>query len=68
MRKNVGAIDRLIRLIIGLIVIAWGIYAENWWGMAGIVPIITGALNWCPLYTILKISTIKRGDNKIKIG
>jgi hypothetical protein len=68
MRKNVGAIDRLIRFILGLIIIAWGVYAESWWGVAGIVPLMTGTLNWCPFYIPLKLSTIKRGDNKIKIG
>ncbi len=68
MKKNVGSLDRLIRMILGLIIIAWGIYAENWFGLIGIVPLMTALLNWCPFYIPLKLSTIKRGDNKKKIG
>jgi len=68
MKKNVGSMDRLIRLVIGLVIIAWGIYAESWFGLIGIVPLMTGLLNWCPAYIPLKLSTIKRGDNKQKIG
>jgi len=33
MKKNVGAIDRLIRIILGVVIIAWGIYDQNWWGL-----------------------------------
>ncbi len=68
MKKNIGAIDRIIRLVLGLVIIAWGVYAENWFGLIGIVPLMTGILNWCPAYLPLKLSTIKRGDNKQKIG
>ena len=67
MKKNVGSLDRLFRMILGLVIIAWGIYAESWFGFIGIVPLMTALLNWCPFYIPLKISTIKRGDNKIKI-
>jgi hypothetical protein len=68
MRKNVGAVDRLIRLLLGLIIIVWGIIEKNWWGTVGLLPLFTGFINWCPAYVPFKISTIKRGDNKIKIG
>jgi hypothetical protein len=68
MKKNVCASDRIIRIILGLVIIAWGIYAENWFGLIGIVPLMTALLNWCPFYMPFKLSTIKRGDNKQKIG
>ncbi|MBU0475740.1 MAG: DUF2892 domain-containing protein [Bacteroidetes bacterium] len=64
MKKNVGASDRIIRMILGVIIIAFGIIYESWWGLVGIVPLMTGLLNYCPLYCPLKLSTIKRGDNK----
>lgn len=64
MKKNVGAVDRLIRFILGIIIIAWGIYANSWFALVGIIPPITALLNWCPVYVPFKISTIKRGDNK----
>jgi len=68
MKKNVGAIDRIVRLVLGLVIIAWGIDAENWFGLIGIVPLMTGILNWCPAYLPLKLSTINRSANKKKIG
>ena len=68
MKKNVGASDRIVRIILGLVIIAWGVYAENWFGLVGIVPLMTALLNWCPAYLPFKMSTIKRGDNKQKIG
>jgi sulfite exporter TauE/SafE len=64
MKKNVGSIDRILRMVLGVLIIAWGVYAQNWWGLVGIVPLMTGFLNYCPLYCPLKLSTIKRGDNK----
>ena len=67
MKKNVGSIDRLLRLIVGAVIIVWGVYAESWWGVVGIVPLMTGLMNWCPLYVPLKLSTIKKGDNKVEI-
>ena len=68
MKKNIGSLDRLIRLILGLVAIAWGVYAENWLGLLGIIPIATALLNWCPLYLPFRISTINRNANKKKIG
>jgi len=68
MKKNVGATDRLLRIILGLVIITVGVFYESWWGIVGIVPLMTGLLNYCPLYCPLKLSTIKRGDNKQEIG
>jgi len=64
MKKNVGSVDRLLRLIVGAAIVVWGVYAENWWGLVGLVPLMTGLLNWCPVYLPFKLSTIKSGDNK----
>ena len=64
MKKNVGATDRLLRLILGLVVIAVGVYYESWFGLVGLIPVMTALLNWCPFYVPLKLSTIKHGDNK----
>ena len=48
--KNVGGIDRIIRIVVGLVVIGWGVYAQNWLGAIGIVPLLTGFIRWCPAY------------------
>ena len=59
MEKNVGKADRIIRIIVGLIIIGIGIYYKSWWGAIGIIPIITGGLGWCPAYLPFKINTNK---------
>lgn len=64
MKKNVGSVDRLLRIIVGAVIVVWGVYSESWWGLVGLVPLMTGLLNWCPIYLPFNLSTIKRGDNK----
>ncbi|MDX1352131.1 MAG: DUF2892 domain-containing protein [Thiomicrorhabdus sp.] len=55
---NVGTLDRLIRIILGLVLIALA-YTDTIgaWGYIGIVPLATGLLRWCPLYTLLGVQT-----------
>ena len=62
MKSNIGKTDRIIRLVIGLIIIAVGAYFKSWWGAIGLLPILTAVLGWCGLYTILGISTNKAND------
>jgi Protein of unknown function (DUF2892) len=56
MRKNIGGIDRSIRLIVGIVLLAL-VYAgpARWWGLIGIIPLVTGWLSFCPLYALLGI-------------
>lgn len=58
MKCNVGMADRIIRIVIGLVIVALGVYFNNWWGVVGIVPLATGIFKWCPVYVPFKISTI----------
>ncbi len=58
MTKNVGGIDRILRIVVGLVLI--GLAATGtvgMWGWLGIVPLATGALGWCPPYSILGFNT-----------
>jgi len=59
MTKNVGGIDRIFRIILGLAVIGWGVYAQNWLGAIGIVPLFTAIVGWCPAYLPFKLNTNK---------
>jgi len=59
MQKNVGGIDRGIRIVIGIAVIAAGIVYKSWWGVIGLVPIATALLGWCPPYAIFGINSCK---------
>ena len=63
MITNVGTIDRIVRFVIGLVLIAYAIplgFAQtgwNWTGWIGVVPLATAIFGFCPLYTVLGLST-----------
>jgi len=59
MSNNVGKSDRSIRVILGLIAVILGFYFQSWWGLIGLIPILTAVIGWCPAYTILGISTCR---------
>ncbi|MBE7561736.1 DUF2892 domain-containing protein [Acidithiobacillus sp. HP-6] len=55
---NEGMADRLIRIIVGIIVIALVFVGPKTpWGWLGLVPLITGLVGWCPAYTLFGIRT-----------
>jgi hypothetical protein len=54
---NEGKIDRIVRVVLGLAIIGWGVAAQNYWGAVGLVPLLTGAIGICPLYLPLGINT-----------
>jgi hypothetical protein len=58
--RNVGLADRIIRTVIGVAVIAVGVAFHSWWGLLAAVPLVTAAVGFCPLYSLLGISTRKR--------
>ena len=58
MKKNVGKIERAIRIVAGLGIISlyfWG--PQTPWAFLGVVPLATGFLGWCPPYQLLGINT-----------
>ena len=60
MISNVGGIDRILRIVLGLVLV--GLAATGtvgWWGWLGVVPLLTGAIGWCPPYAILGFNTCK---------
>ena len=58
MKKNVGGIDRTLRIVLGLVLIGLAASgAVGWWGYLGVVPLLTGLIGWCPPYTLLGWST-----------
>ncbi len=59
MTKNVGTVDRVVRIVAGLALIGWGVSTQNWWGAIGIVPLFTAAIGWCPAYLPFGISSCK---------
>ncbi len=58
MKANVGGIDRIARIIVGLALIALAATGSvGVWGWIGFVPLLTGLVRWCPLYPLLGISS-----------
>ena len=60
MQANVGGIDRILRLLAGLALVAWALLGGPLWAWIGVVPLATGAINFCPLYAILGVNTCKK--------
>ncbi len=58
MKCNVGTVDSLIRIIIGIGILFTGIALKNFWGIIGLIPLITGFSRRCLLYIPMGISTI----------
>jgi hypothetical protein len=61
MTSNVGGIDRIVRIVAGIILIALVFVGpQTPWGWLGIVPLATGLLGWCPAYVPFGISSCPR--------
>ena len=59
MIKNVGTLDQIARIVLGIAIIIGGIYFESWFGLIGIIPLATGLVSRCPLYMTCGLSTCK---------
>lgn len=63
MQPNVGGIDRVLRLVAGVVLLSLLVLLEGdarWWGLVGLVPLGTALLRWCPVYPLLGINTCPR--------
>ena len=62
MIKNVGTVDKVLRVVLGVGILSLLFILEGnlrWLGLIGLVPLATVALSWCPLYTLIGIKTNK---------
>jgi hypothetical protein len=62
MEKNVGGVDRVVRIVVGLGLLSILFLLEGnarWWGLIGLGLLATGALGWCPAYLPFGIKTCK---------
>jgi hypothetical protein len=57
MKANVGGLDRLFRLVAGVAILGAGYYFKSWWGLIGILPVLTGTFRFCPAYLPFGLST-----------
>lgn len=54
---NEGRPDRVLRIVAGVLILALGVAYGSWWGLIGLVLLLTGLVGFCPLYAILGIDT-----------
>lgn len=62
MEKNIGSTDKIVRVILGLGLLSMLFWVQGdarWWGLIGILPLFTAAINWCPAYVPFGIKTCK---------
>ncbi|MES2301328.1 MAG: DUF2892 domain-containing protein [Pseudomonadota bacterium] len=60
-RTNVGGIDRILRVIFGLLLVAMVFVGPRTpWGWVGLVPLLTGLLRTCPLYSLIGLNSCPR--------
>ena len=60
MKANVGDVDKIGRIVVGAGLLSLVAFLEGnarWWGLVGLVPLLTGIFNFCPLYTLLGINS-----------
>lgn len=57
-KQNVGGIDRILRIVVGLVLIALVFVGPTTaWGWIGVVPLVTGLFSTCPLYSLIGLNT-----------
>jgi len=57
--NNVGKMDRIARMLLGITILGLGFYFQSWWGLLGVVPLLTAALRWCPAYLPFGLNTCR---------
>ena len=66
MKKNIHSVERLIRIVIGLVLVSfvfWG--PQNLWFLLGLIPLATGLIGWCPPYQLLGINTCSKKESAL---
>jgi hypothetical protein len=64
MKLNVGGIDRILRIVVGLALVAWALMGGPVWAWIGVIPLATGAVGFCPFYPLLGLSTCPMKDKQ----
>ncbi len=64
MKPNIGSIDRAVRIMLGCACLGAGYYFKTWWGLVGVVPILTALVRFCPAYLPFGLSTCSRSEQK----
>ena len=57
MTTNIGTVDRVVRVVVGLVIVGVGICFRSWWGPIGLLPLLTAVVRFCPAYVPFGLST-----------
>lgn len=61
MTQNVGNIDRMLRIVVGLFLLSLVFLGpKTWWGLVGLVPLATGLMRNCPAYSLIGVNTCEK--------
>lgn len=63
MKTNIGTADRVVRIIAGVAILAAGYFVGSWWGLIGLLPILTAVVRICPAYLPFGMSTCSKKDS-----
>jgi len=65
MKANVGGVDKILRIVVGLGLLSLILILQGnarWWGLVGLIPLATGLINFCPLYALLGLNSCPTKD------
>jgi uncharacterized membrane protein len=68
MKKNVGSVDKSLRMVLGIALLSLVFLLKTdarWFGLIGLVPLLTGLINFCPLYALLGLNTCPVTKNRL---
>jgi hypothetical protein len=63
MKHNVGSFDAGARTVAGFLIILVGHHYREWWALLGVVPIVSGALGFCPAYCLFHFNTTSQDED-----
>lgn len=64
LKKNVGYLDSIVRVTIGVLIVGVGLAMDSMWGFLGMIPIISGGIAFCPIYRWLGKETSPPGSER----
>ena len=64
MYHNVGGIDQILRIVLGVVICTIGVIFNNWWGLVGLIPLVTGTMSWCPKHNLVGLSSLKISESE----
>lgn len=57
MKPNIGSTDRVLRILLGAVLLGAGYYFKSWWGLVGLLPLLTAFVRFCPAYVPFGLNT-----------